>query len=336
MLDIASRPFHEEFAGKRVLITGGLGFIGSNLARKLAALQAQVTLVDSLVPEYGGNLFNVDGIEPLLRVNIADIRDPHSLRHLIQGQDYCFSLAGQTSHLDSMTDPYTDLEINARAQLYIVEACRKYNPGIKLVFASTRQIYGVPQYLPVDERHPVNPVDINGIHKVAGESYYKLYGKVYGLDCCVLRLTNTYGPRMRVKDERQTFLGVWLRRLIEGEPILIYGDGAQLRDLNYVDDVVEAMLLAATHPAAVGQTFNLGSQEVVSLEALAKLMVELNGRGTYEKIPFPAERKKIDIGDYYSSFELIHDQLGWTPKTSLAQGLAATLAFYHAHRQQYW
>ncbi|MCX6690452.1 MAG: NAD-dependent epimerase/dehydratase family protein, partial [Methanoregula sp.] len=232
------------FARKRVLITGGLGFIGSNLSRRLLDHSAEVTLVDSLIPEYGGNLFNIDGIENRLRVNISDVRDEHSMRYLVQGQDYIFNLAGQTSHLDSMQDPFTDLEINSRAQLSILEACRKYNPTVKIVFASTRQIYGKPDYLPVDEKHPIRPVDVNGINKLAGEWYHILYNNVYGIRACALRLTNTYGPGMRIKDARQTFLGIWIKLLLEGKPFEIW-EGQQLRDFNYVDDAVDAFLIAA-------------------------------------------------------------------------------------------
>jgi nucleoside-diphosphate-sugar epimerase len=184
---------------------------------------AQLTLVDSLIPEYGGNLFNIEPIKHVVRVNISDVRDEHAMKYLVQGQDVLFNLAGQTSHLDSMQNPYPDLEINARAQLSILEACRRYNPQIKIIFAGTRQVYGKPQYLPVDERHPVAPVDVNGINKLAGEWYHLVYHKVYGIRSSVLRLTNTYGPRMRVKDARQTFLGIWIRRLIEGKPLLVFG-----------------------------------------------------------------------------------------------------------------
>ena len=219
------------FHDKKVLITGGLGFIGSNLSRRLLDLGAEVTLVDSLIPEYGGNLFNIDGIENRLRVNISDVRDEHSMRYLVQGQDYIFNLAGQTSHLDSMQDPFTDLEINSRAQLSILETCRKYNPDVKIVFASTRQIYGKPDYLPVDEKHPIRPVDVNGINKLAGEWYHILYNNVYSIRACALRLTNTYGPGMRIKDARQTFLGIWIKLLLEGKPFEIW-EGQQLRDFN--------------------------------------------------------------------------------------------------------
>jgi UDP-glucose 4-epimerase len=322
------------FRGKRTLITGGLGFIGSNLARWLVDAGAEVTLVDSLIPEYGGNLFNVEGIQDRVRINIADVRDPHSMAYLVQGQDYLFNLAGQTSHLDSMSDPYADLEINCRAQLSILEACHKHNPNIKIVFASTRQIYGKPDYLPVDEAHPVRPVDVNGINKMAGERYHILYNNVHGIRACALRLTNTYGPRMRIKDARQTFLGVWIRSLVEGQRFEVWG-GDQLRDFTYVDDAVEALLVAAARDEANGRVFNLGGFRVFSLKELAALVVKVNGAGDYAIRAFPADRTQIDIGDYYADFSSIKESLGWKPKISEEQGLAITLDFYHQHLAKY-
>ncbi|MCX7839646.1 MAG: NAD-dependent epimerase/dehydratase family protein [Anaerolineae bacterium] len=318
------------------LITGGLGFIGSNLARRLVELGARVTLVDSLIPEYGGNLFNIAGIEDKVRVNIADVRDEYSMDYLVQGRDFLFNLAGQTSHLDSMQNPYTDLEINCRAQLSILEACRKHNRNVKIVYASTRQIYGKPDYLPVDERHLLHPTDVNGINKMAGEWYHIVYNNVYGIRAVSLRMTNTYGPRMRVKDARQTFLGIWIKNLIEGKPIQVWGDGLQVRDFNYVDDAVEAILLAATHENANGQIFNLGSDETINLRDLAKLCIEINGSGNYEIIPFPPDRKVIDIGDYYADYRKIRGMLGWTPRVNLREGLKRTLEYYRAYREHYW
>jgi UDP-glucose 4-epimerase len=326
----------QTLSGARVLITGGLGFIGSNLAHRLVELGAQITLVDSLIPEYGGNLYNIAGIEDRVRVNIADVRDEYSMNYLVQGHDILFNLAGQTSHLDSMRNPYTDLDINCRAQLSILEACRKHNPRITVVYASTRQIYGKPDYLPVDERHLLHPVDVNGINKMAGEWYHILYNNVYGIRACALRLTNTYGPRMRVKDARQTFLGVWIRNVIEGKPIQVWGDGKQLRDFTYIDDCVDALLLAALHPAATGQIFNLGGLEVINLRDLAALTVEVAGGGSFEIIPYPPDRKPIDIGDYYADDRRIRQMLGWQPRIDLRTGLARTIAFYREHHQHYW
>jgi nucleoside-diphosphate-sugar epimerase len=324
------------FTSKRVLITGGMGFIGSNLARDLLQLGAEVTLVDSLIPEYGGNLWNIEPVKDLVRVNISDVRDEHSMKYLIQGQDFLFNLAGQTSHTDSMSNPYPDLEINARAQLSILEACRKYNTRIKIVFASTRQMYGKPQYLPVDERHPINPVDVNGINKMAGEWYHLVYNNVYGIRTTVLRLTNTYGPRMRVKDARQTFLGIWIRRILEGKPILVFGDGKQIRDFNYVDDVVSAMLMAAESEDANGEIFNLGADDPIGLKNTAELLVKLFGSGSFEIVPFPDDRKVIDIGNYYADYRKIRAKLGWRPVIQLEEGLQRTIEYYRKDFAHYW
>lgn len=324
------------FEGARVLITGGLGFIGSNLAIRLVREGAHVTCVDSMIPEYGGNLWNVQPVRDQIHINIADVRDDHAMKYLVQNREYLFNLAGQTSHLDSMTQPIADLEINARAQLSILESCRRYNPGIKVVFASTRQIYGKPAYLPVDEQHPLQPVDVNGINKLAGEMYHRLYHQVHGIRTSVLRLTNTYGPRMRVVDARQTFLGIWIRQLLEGSPISIYGDGLQIRDFNYVDDVVEALLLAGASPEADGNIFNLGDDHPVNLKDTAELLLTLCRHGRYQLTPFPADRKQIDIGDYYGDYRKIHTTLKWQPATSLQEGLTRTVEYYAKHYHQYW
>lgn len=322
------------FGGKRVLITGGLGFLGSNLARRLVDLGADVTLVDSLIPEYGGNLFNVAGLDGRVRVNISDVRDRHSFRYLVTGVDYLFNLAGQTSHMDSMQDPFTDLEINCRAQLSILETCRAYNPGVKVVFAGTRQVYGKPDRVPVDEGHLLRPVDVNGVNKMAGEWYHILYNNVYGIRSCSLRLTNTIGPRMRVKDARQTFVGIWVRLLLEGKPFEVW-DGPQLRDFTYADDAVEAFLLAAARDEANGRIYNLGGDAPVSLADLARLLVEVNGGGEFRVREYPADRKRIDIGDYYADDGRIRADLGWWPAVPLRDALARTLAYYREHLPKY-
>ena len=317
-----------EFKNKNILITGGLGFIGSNLAKALIANGANVTVVDSLIENYGGNLHNIEPIKSQLVVNISDVRDEYSLHKLLINQDYLFNLAGQTSHLDSMSNPKIDIDINTVSQISILECCRKFNPNIKIIFASTRQIYGRPQYLPVNELHPIKPVDVNGINKWAGEAYHSLYYEVYGIRSCSLRLTNTYGPNMRIKDARQTFLGVWFKNLIQGDPLTVYGDGNQLRDFNYIDDVVAAMLLCAESQAADGQIFNLGSDDVVSLKTLAKMMSKLVSGAKYTIIDFPEDRKKIDIGDYYSDYTKIREALGWAPEVGLVSGLAKTYDYF--------
>jgi UDP-glucose 4-epimerase len=323
------------YTGRRVLITGGLGFIGSNLARRLVELEAEVLLVDSLVPQYGGNLFNVSGIEDRVRINIADTRDPNSMRYLVQGQDYIFNLAGQVSHLDSMTDPYTDLDINCRSQLTLLEACRMHNPGVKIVYAGTRQQYGKPDYLPLDERHLMHPTDVNGINKMAGEWYHIVYNNVYGVRATSLRLTNTYGPRQYMRDSRQGFIGWFIRQVVENKEITIYEPGTQIRDYNYVDDVVDAFLRAGMSDTANGQVFNLGGEHLSLLDT-TKLLIEVAGAGSYRLIPFPPERKAIDIGDVYSSYAKIQEVLGWEPRIPLAEGLARTVEYYRANWRQYW
>jgi UDP-glucose 4-epimerase len=322
------------YAGARVLITGGLGFIGSAMARRLVDLGSDVLLVDSLIPEYGGNPFNIADIAEKVHVNISDIRDTHGLRHLVRDRDYLFNLAGQTSHLDSMREPVADLEINGKAQLTLLETCREVNPGINIVFASTRQIYGKPDYLPVDERHLLRPVDVNGVNKMAGEAYHILYHNVYGMRCCALRLTNTYGPRMRIKDARQTFVGVWLRLVLEGWPFEVWG-GEQLRDFTYVDDAVDAFLIAAQSPEANGRAFNIGGDRVVSLKELAETLVRVNGSGRYEIREFPADRKRIDIGDYYADDGLFRRATGWAPRVPIDEGLARSLAYFREHLHHY-
>ena len=323
------------FNGKRILITGGLGFIGSNLAHQLVELGARITLVDSLLPDYGGNPFNIRGLEDRVHINIADVRDEHSMAYLVKGQDFIFNLAGQVSHIDSMKDPYTDLEINVRSQLSIMEACRKSNRNVKIIYTSTRQIYGKPEHLPVDENHPVRPTDVNGINKLCGELYHILYNNVYGIRAVSLRLTNTYGPRQLLKHARQGFIGWFIRLIVEGKEIQLFGDGSQMRDFNFVDDVVEAMLLAAVSNEVNGEIFNLGGDEPTSLKDLVELMIEINGGGSYRLVPFPPEKKSIDIGDFYGDYSKIKQQLGWQPKIKLREGLQKTFAYYRENFEWY-
>ncbi len=326
---------HRDFyRGRRVLVTGGLGFIGSNLCRTLADLGAEVLAVDSLLPDYGGNLFNLAGYEGKVRINIADVRG-HGMEYLVKGEEVLFNLAGQVSHLDSMVDPFTDLEINCRSQLSILEAVRKGNPEIKIVYAGTRQVYGKPQYLPVDEKHPLNPTDVNGINKISGELYHLVYHSVYGIRASSLRLSNTYGPRQLIKHNRQGFIGWFVRKAALGEEIQIFGDGSQKRDFNHVDDVVDAFLRAGAKDASDGEVFNLGDAHPVSLLELVKLLVEVAGAGSWTIVPFPAERKRIDIGDFYADTARIRKALGWEPKVPLRQGLAETIAWYRKHNEHY-
>ena len=320
---------------KKILITGGLGFIGSNLARRLVEHGNLITVVDSLIPEYGGNLRNVHDIQDKITISLSDVRDNAAINDLIRGHDFLFNLAGQTSHLDSMNDPITDLDINAKAQLSILEACRKYNPDIRIVFASTRQIYGKPNYLPVDEKHPRDPVDVNGINKIAGEQYHILYQEVYGIESSVLRLTNTYGPRMRIRDARQTFLGIWIRNLLEGKPIQVFGDGKQRRDYNYVEDVLDALLIAASEKNAIGKAYNLGSPEPLSLEDTAKIICQKTEVGDYQMIPFPEDRKAIDVGDFICDYSAFRDQFGWEPKVIFEDGIQRSLEYFQKDIEHY-
>ena len=327
---------HADFyEGRRILVTGGLGFIGSSIVMALANLGAHVTVVDALIAEYGGNLRNLEGIGTgRVRVNMSDVRNRSTLPYLVRNVDVLFNLAGQTSHMDSMADPETDLDINARAQLSILETCRLHNPGVRIVFASTRQIYGRPLYLPVDERHPLQPVDVNGINKLAGEGYHILYNDVYGIRASVLRLTNTIGPRMRIRDARQTFVGVWIRQLVSGEPFEVWG-GEQLRDFTYVDDAVDAFLLAGARDESYGRVFNVGGTPPVSLRELAQLMVDINGGGSFAVREFPEERKKIDIGDFYADDRLLRETLGWEHRTTLANAVEETLDYYRRELPYY-
>jgi UDP-glucose 4-epimerase len=263
------------------------------------------------------------------------VRDENAMHFLVQGQDYLFNLAGQISHLDSMEDPYTDMEINCRSQLSILEACRKNNPGIKIVYAGTRQIYGNPDYLPVDENHLVRPVDVNGINKAAGERYHLLYASAYGMRTASLRLTNCYGPRQWMHDNRLTSQGWFLRLVLDDDTVTLFGDGQQLRDLNYVDDVVDAFLRAAAIEESNGHFFNLGS-EPYSLIQQVEIMIELAGTGRYTLVPWPEGRKNISINNYYGDYRKIQRMLGWQPTTSFHQGISRTIEFYRQYKEHYW
>jgi dTDP-glucose 4,6-dehydratase/UDP-glucose 4-epimerase len=313
---------------KKILITGGLGFIGSNLARKLLQVGAEVTIVDAMIPSTGANEYNIRDIKGNIEVHVERILDQELISSLIRGKDLLFNLAGMTSHMDSMTDPVPDLENNVTTHLSILNACLKVNPGIKIIYTGTRQIYGKPVYLPVDEAHPVIPVDLNGVHKAAGEMYHSIYHDYHGLRTVIFRLINTYGPGMRIKDARQTFLGIWIRRILEGEMFEVYGTGEQKRDFNYVDDVVDALLLAAENDKAVGKIFNLGSPERISLVEVARMLSDICNKKTYKIVPFPSGLGKIDIGDYYGDIRAASSELGWFPAISLKSGLQKTLDYY--------
>jgi UDP-glucose 4-epimerase len=325
----------EFYAGKRVAITGGVGFIGSNLARRLLELGSEVLLIDSMVPDYGGNLYNVADIRDRAQLNFADIRDVHAMNYLVQGQHVIFNLAGQVSHIDSMDDPYTDLEINCRSQLSLLEACRRNNAGVKVVYASTRQVYGRPDRTPVDETHVARPTDVNGINKLAGEWYHIVYNNAYGVRAAALRLTNTYGPRQLMKHNRQGFLPWFVRQVLDGQEIQLFGDGSQRRDFTYVDDVVDAFLLVGCADSSDGQIYNVGGQSASLLEVV-QLLIELANQGTYRVVPFPPDKLAIDIGSYEADYTKLRRELGWEPRVPLREGLARTIAYYRAHRAHYW
>lgn len=322
------------FDGKKVLITGGAGFIGSNLAIRLVAEGAEVTILDSMLEEYGANIFNISSIKDKVIMNFSDMRDPNSLKFLVKNKDYIFNLAGQVSHQDSMENPFLDLDINVKSQLTLLETCKNFAPETIVVYSSTRQIYGKPQYLPVDERHPISPPDINGINKLTAENYHKLYSSVHGLRTVSLRLTNTYGPRQLIKNARQGFVGWFLNRTILGEPIKLFGSGEQLRDFNYVDDVVEAMVRSALSEKAYGNIYNL-SGEKASLKEVAQILIECVGEGTIETVPFPPERAKIDIGDFYGDSHLFSGVTGWKPKVGIKIGLKNMVAYYLTNKRFY-
>lgn len=318
-----------------ILVTGGLGFIGSNLAYRLVDMGAKVTLVDSLIPQYGGNIHNIAGIEKKVTMNIADVRDQHSMNYLLQGKDFMFNLAGTLSHIDSMNDPYTDLEINCRSQLTILEACRKFNTKLKIVFSGTRGQYGKAEYLPVDEKHPQKPTDVNGINNMAGEWYHILYNNIYGIRATSLRLTNTYGPRHQMKHHKQGIINWFMRQIIDGNEVKIFGDGRQIRDTNYVDDVVDALILSALSEKTNGEVYNLGGSPI-SLVDIVGLMIKINGSGKFTLVPFPPDSKVIEIGDYVADHTKITKALGWEPRTSLDDGLKKTLRFYRENKAYYW
>lgn len=323
------------FSGRNVVVLGGAGFIGSNLALRLVEMGANVTLVDAMLDQYGGNLENIAPIKEQVRINFADIRNKKVLSYLLEGAEFIFSMAGQTSHIESMEDPTTDLDINCRSQLSILETCRELKLDATIVYASTRQLYGRPQYLPVDEKHPIQPVDVNGINKLAAEMYYTLYHQVYGLNCVSLRMTNTYGPRQHVSGNKQGFAGIFIRKAISGESIQIFGDGRQLRDFNYIEDVVQAILLSASDPALSGKVFNLGADKHYSLLDFVELLHE-SCEFQHSVIPFPPEHKVIDIGDYYGSYAAFHAATGWAPKVELREGLRRTVEYFKPRRQLYW
>jgi nucleoside-diphosphate-sugar epimerase len=322
------------YSGRSVLITGGLGFIGSSLAIRMVALGAKVTLLDAMLKECGGNWKNIEPIREQVRIFQDDMRNFQALSLVVKEQDAIFHLAGQVSHGNSMREPLTDLGLNCVSTMNLVEACRIHNTKARIVFTSTRQVYGVPQTLPVKENHPVLPIDVNGINKLAAEYYHLLYHRTYNLKSTVLRLTNTYGPRLQIQNDRQGFIGVFLKQCLSGREIDIFGDGMQVRDFNYVDDVVQALVLSLLHDQCFGHIFNLGSRDRYTLLHFAQTLATLKDV-TYKLIPFPVDKKLIDIGNYYGDYSAFSDITGWQPQMDFHEGLAKTLAYFQAHRINY-
>ena len=320
---------------KRVLVTGGAGFLGSNLCHALAGLGARVTALDAMLPDGGANPANLEGAGVMLVR--GDLRDTE-LATLCQGADVVFNMAAQTSHMGGQRDPVADIAINAVAQVRLIQVMREVAPTATVIHASTRQFYGRPISLPVNELHPVNPPDANGVSKWAGEQYWMLENRVLHRPVVSLRLTNCYGPRLRIADARQTFLGIWMRRLLEGEPFEVWG-GDQLRDLAFVDDVTRAFLMAAEQSGDAGvsgHVFNLGGAPPVSLRELAGLVIAANdGQGSFTTREFPADRAPIDIGSYHADDAAFRAATGWAPQTTLKDGLRATLDWYRERTSDY-
>ncbi len=324
------------YRDRPVLVTGGLGFIGSNLARRLVALGARVTVLDNLNPGQGGNRHNLDGVCDDVEVVIGDQADRDLVARLVRGKDVIFNLCGRVAHMDSLRDPFGDLHANAVAQLALLEAVRTQNPTAKVVYAGSRSQYGRARSLPVREDHPLEPTDVNGVYKAAAERLHLVYSACHGIRTCSLRLTNTYGPRQLMAHGRQGFFNWFLRRAMDGEELLVYGDGRQLRDVLYVDDAVEAFLLAGMEPAADGRAFNIASGVGVSVAELAEAAVRAAGRGTVRSIEYPAEQRPIEIGDFVADISAARSLLGWQPVTRLAEGLTRTVAFFAERRHIYW
>lgn len=325
----------EKYRGSNVLVTGGLGFIGSTLSLRLAELGAHVTVIDCELPESGANPFNVSEGPASLEITTGDIGDATLIRRLVAGKSFIFNLAGTLSHTDSMRQPLRDLYSNCSAHVVLLEACRETNPAARILFTGTRGQYGNPQKTPVDEAHPLVSADVNGINKSAGEAYHLLYARHYGMHACSLRLSNTYGPRHQMRHHRQGVLNWFVRRVLDGDPILLFGDGKQVRDVHYVDDVVEAMLMTLASDKSKGEIYNLGGTPL-SLRQVADLLIELNQGGQIEFKSFPPEFKWVEVGDFIADYSKIRDSIGWQPRVQPREGFEKTLRFYRQNRPQYW
>jgi Nucleoside-diphosphate-sugar epimerases len=333
MAGCASPVTADFYRGRSVLVTGGLGFIGSTLARRLSVLGADVHVVDGVIHDTGWNRFNLADSD--VRVHAADVRDAYALKPLVRGRSVIFHCAGQVSHLDSMCAPFADLDANCGTTLQLLESCKQHNPEATIVLAGTRQVYGRPQCLPVNETHRVNPTDINGVHKAAAEFYALVYHHAFGLPTTVLRLTNVYGPRQLIRHPRQGVLGWLIGQAVQGHPLQLFGDGGQVRDMVYVDDAVDAFLRAGAEAACVGGVFNVGSDRAVTLKSFAHALIEVVGHGQVEYVEWPADRQAIDVGSVVLDSSKFRYTTGWTQIVSLDDGLRETVAYYRRHFSHY-
>jgi len=328
--------YREAFKGKEILITGGLGFIGSSLTARLVGLGARVTAVDNMMPRLGGNLFNVRDITDSIHINFSDVRDPHSMDYLVKGKEHIFHLAGQVNHVDSIRNPIQDLDINCRGTLVLLESCRKYNREVKIIFAGTRGEYGASVRLPVNEDHPTNPKGIYAVTNLTAEKMVLVYHDVHKISGTCLRITNTYGPRHQMAHDEYGVLNWFIRKAIDDEVVPVFGDGRILRDFLYVDDLVECFLQVATCDEAYGEVFNVGTGIPISFVDLAKRIIEIAGTGRVTFTEFTKERKEVEPGDYYTDICKIKQMVGWKPIIELNDGLKRTIEFYRKYKKEYW
>jgi len=329
-------PKSSDLKGKKILVTGGLGFIGSNLSSRLVGLGAEVMIVDNMMPRLGGNLFNVSKIADRVHMNFSDIRDSHSMDYLVKGQEFIFHLAGQVNHVDSIRNPIQDLAINCQGTLVLLECCRKYNREARIIFAGTRGEYGASVKLPVGEDHPTNPKGIYAVTNLTAEKMVLVYHDVHKIPGACLRITNTYGPRHQMAHDEYGVLNWFIRKAIDDQVIPVFGDGRILRDFLYVDDLVDCFIETATCDGAYGEVFNVGTGIPINFIDLAQRIVKLAGKGKVAFAEFTQERREVEPGDYYTDISKIKRVIGWQPRTDLDEGLRKTIAFYRKHKKEYW
>lgn len=326
----------EFFRGKKVLITGGLGFLGSNLAHRLVSLDAKVSILDCLLKDHGGNLNNLIGIENKVVHVIGDIRDPSMMERLIRDQDVLFNVAAQTSHTGSMQDPFLDVDINVKGQINLLEICRKINPGIRIVYCSTRAVYGSNPKSEIDENCLPNPLDVYAANKLAGEYYHRIYSQVHGLKTVILRVANGYGPRAQMKGPSFGILNWFIRLAVDDHEIKVFGDGRQVRDYVYVDDIIDAFLAVGAGESLQGEIFNAGTGQGLPLIDIVHAIIQIVGKGKIVHVSWPEQNKKIDVGNFVADVKKIKTKLDWSPKITLDQGLKKTTDFYKKYKNDYW